>query len=141
MYTLKATTNYHTPLNYVSYVGKGESGSVHKGMPATFKNLGNFRVTIPGAGEINLIDIGERKISKADFHKATWGVLISNLGTECEFRYEGGGEINLNVTDLGQIELSGNGRFLVTDMPSFILKQDEGGGAPVITDNTRKDRP
>mgnify|MGYP003287919840 CR=1 FL=1 len=51
MYTLKVTTNYHTPLNYVSYVGKGESGSVHKGMPATFKNLGNFRVTMPGAGE------------------------------------------------------------------------------------------
>lgn len=141
MYTLKVTTNYHTPLNYVSYIGKGESGSVHKGMPATFRNLGNFRVTIPGAGEINLIDIGERKISKADFHKATWGVLISNLGTECEFRYEGGGEINLNVTDLGQIELSGNGRFLVTDMPSFIVKQDEGGGAPIITDNTKKDRP
>ena len=141
MYTLKVTTNYHTTLNSVSYVGKGESGSVHKGMPATFKSLGNFRVTIPGAGEINLIDIGERKISKANFHTATWGVLNSNLGTECEFRYEGGGEINLNVTDLGQIELSGNGRFLVTDMPSFILKQDEGGGAPIITDNTRKDRP
>jgi hypothetical protein len=122
MYTVKVTTNYYVPLNYVSTTGKGESGSIHKGMPATFKNLGNFRVTIPGAGEVNLIDIGERKISKADFHKATWGVLISNLGSECEFRYEGGGEINLNVTDLGQIELSGNGRFLLTDMPSFILK-------------------
>jgi hypothetical protein len=46
----------------------------------------------------------------------------SHLGSECEFRYEGGGEINLNVTDLGQIELSGNGRFLLTDMPSFIVK-------------------
>jgi hypothetical protein len=122
MYTLKVTTNYHTPLNYVSYVGKGESGSIHKGMPATFKNLGNIRVAIPGAGEVNLIDIGERKLSNVNFHKATWGVLISNLGDECEFRYEGGGEINLNVTDLGQLEVSGNGRFLLIQIPSFIVK-------------------
>jgi hypothetical protein len=122
MYTLKVTTNYHTPLNYVSYVGKGEAGSIHKGMPATFKNLGHCRITIPGCGDVNLIDLGERRISQADFHKATWGVLLSNLGTECEFRYEGGGEISLNVTDLGQIEVSGNGRFLVTDLPSFIVK-------------------
>lgn len=121
MYTLKVTTNYHTPLNYVSYIGKGESGSIHKGMPFTLKNLGNARVTIPGAGEVNFIDLGERKISKADFHKATWGVLISNLGDECEFRYEGGGEINLNVTDLGQLEVTGNGRFLLIQMPSFIV--------------------
>ena len=122
MYTLKVTTNYHTPLNYVSYVGKGESGSIHKGMPVTIRNLGNARIAIPGCGELNLIDIGERKISNADFHKATWGVLISNLGDEVEFRYEGGGEINVNVTDLGQIEVSGNGRLLLTDMPQFILK-------------------
>ena len=134
MYTLKVTTNYHVPLNYVSYVGKGESGSIHKGMPANFKNLGNFRVTVPGVGEVNLIDIAERKISKADFHKATWGVLISYQGNECEFRYEGGGEINLNVTDLGQIELSGNGFFLLTDMPSFILKK-ESADANVISAN------
>lgn len=122
MYTLKVTSNYYVPINYVNPAGKGESGSIHKGMPASFKNLGNFRVSIPGAGEVNLIDIAERRISKADFHKATWGVLISNLGDECEFRYEGNGEINLNVTDLGQIEVSGNGRFLMTDLPSFILK-------------------
>jgi hypothetical protein len=109
-------------------------------MPATFKNGGNFRVAVPGAGDVNLIDIGERKISKADFHKATWGVLISNLGDECEFRYEGQGEINLNVTDLGQIEVSGNGLFLLTDLPSFILKQNQGGGN-VITDNTRPTGP
>jgi hypothetical protein len=140
MYTVKVTTNYHVPLNYVSYTGKGESGSVHKGMPASFKNLGNFRVTIPGCGDVNMIDIGERKISQADFHKATWGVLISNLGSECEFRYEGGGEINLNVTDLGQIELSGNGLFLLTDMPSFIIKPAEIK-TPVITDNTRREAP
>ena len=122
MYNLKITNNYHTPVNYVSYVGKGESGSVHKGMPASFKNLGIFRIAIPGNGDVNLLDVGERKISNVDFHKATWGVLISSRGDECEFRYEGQGEINLNITDLGQIEVSGNGRFLLIQMPSFIIK-------------------
>jgi hypothetical protein len=140
MYTLKVTTNYHVPLNYVNYTGKGESSSIHKGMPANFNNLGNIRIIVPGVGEVNLIDIAERKISKANFHKATWGVLISYQGNECEFRYEGGGQINLNVTDLGQIELSGNGLFLLTDMPSFILKKDEPY-TPVITDNTRPTGP
>lgn len=122
MYTLKVTTNYHVPLNYVSYKGQGQSGSIHVGMPAIFKELGTIRITIPGNGEVNLLDIGDRKISKVDFHKATWGVLISNLGSECEFRYEGGGEINMNINDLGQIEVSGNGRFLLIDLPSFIVK-------------------
>jgi hypothetical protein len=122
MYNLKVTNNYHTPLNYVNYSGKGETSAVHKGMPATFKNLGHFKLSIPGAGDVNLLDIGDRKISNLDFHKATWGVLISNLGDECEFRYEGQGEINLNITDLGQIEVSGNGRFLLIQLPSFILK-------------------
>jgi hypothetical protein len=44
-------------------------------------------------------------------------------GQECEFRYDEGGVINLNVTDLGQIELDGTGQFLTTDLPSFIVKK------------------
>jgi hypothetical protein len=70
MYTLKVTTNYYVPLNYRSGT---ESSSIHKGMPAAFKGLGNFRLIIPGAGEVNIIDLGERHI--ANFSKATWGVV------------------------------------------------------------------
>lgn len=117
-YTLNVQTNYHVPLNFSNYVGKGETGSIHKGMPAKFGNLGNFRLIIPGGGEVNVIDIGKKHI--ANFSKATWGVLFSYQGRECEFRYEGGGEINLNVNELGQVELKGNGSFVQTDLPSFI---------------------
>lgn len=116
MYTLNVTTDYYVPLNYQTGT---ESSSIHKGMPASFKNLGHFRLKIPGAGEVNIIDLGERHI--ANFSKATWGVLFSFQGRECEFRYEGGGEIKLNVNDLGQVELSGNGTFVQTDLPSFII--------------------
>ncbi len=117
MYTLKVTTDYHVPLTYRA---GAEASSIHRGMPGAFKNLGNFRLQIPGAGEVNIIDLGERHV--ANYSKATWGVFLSYQGRECEFRYEGGGEINLNVTDLGQVELSGNGSFVRTDLPSFVLK-------------------
>lgn len=119
MYTLKVTTKYFVPLNYHSPT---ESGSIHPGMQPSFPKLGNFRVTVPGMGEVTFIDIADRKISNVTFMQGTWGVLISYQGQECEFRYEGGGEINMNVTDLGQIEITGNGPFLLTDLPSFIVK-------------------
>lgn len=117
MYTLSVTTSYYVPLNYTT---ANESSSIHKGMTPQFKNLGNFRLHIPGGGEVNLIDIGEKKI--ADFSKATWGVLIAYQGEECEFRYEGGGQLNINVNDLGQVELSGNGSLIRVSLPPFILK-------------------
>jgi hypothetical protein len=118
MYALKVTSNYHVPLNYHS---GNEGSSIHKGMSPEFKDLGNFRLIIPGAGEVNIIDLGARHI--ANFSKAPSGVFLSYQGRECEFRYEGGGQIQLNVTDLGQVELSGNGSFVQTDLPSFVLKK------------------
>ena len=75
-YTLKIQTHYHEPLQYHS---SSENGSIHKGMPqASFKNLGNFRLSIPGAGDVNLIDIGQRKVG--GFSKASWGVLVMGSG-------------------------------------------------------------
>ena len=119
-YTLNVTSQFYVPLNYNR---EGESSSVHKGMKPGFKKLGWFRLTVPGIGELSLIDIGDKKITNLPFLKGTWGVFISYQGQECEFRYEGEGEINVNVTELGQIEMSGNGNFLLTDLPSFIIKK------------------
>lgn len=117
-YTLKLQSQYHVPLQYHSNT---ENGSFHKGMPqASFKNLGNFWFTVPGVGDVNLIDIGQRKL--AGFSKATWGVLITFQGEECEFRYEGGGEMSINVNDLGQAEMSSNGSLIRVSLPPFIFK-------------------
>jgi hypothetical protein len=117
-YTLKIQTQYHEPLLYYS---TKESGSIHKGFPqASFKDLGNFRITVPGVGEIRLMDVGQRKLG--GFSKATWGVLISYQGEECEFRYEGGGEVSISVNDNGQAELSSNGSIIRVDLPPFVMK-------------------
>ena len=117
MYTLKVSTDYYVPLNYST---GNESSSIHRGMKPEFKNLGNFRLKIPGGGEVNLIDLGEKKI--AGFSKATWGVFVAYQGEEYEFRYEGGGELSINVNNLGQAELSGNGHLLQISLPAFIIK-------------------
>jgi hypothetical protein len=119
-YTLNVTNEYYSPLTYHNPTGKGESSSIHKNMPAKFQKLGNFRLTIPGTGEVNFIDIAQRHI--ANFSKASWGVLISYQGMECEFRYEGEGELNIKVNDIGQVEINGNGSLIQTDLPSFVIK-------------------
>ena len=117
-YTLKIQTHYHEPLLYHS---SSENSSIHKGMPqASFKNLGNFRLSIPGEGDVNLIDIGQRKIG--GFSKASWGVLVGYQGEECEFRYEGGGELSINVSDLGQAELTSNGSIIRVNLPPLVFK-------------------
>jgi len=92
-------------------------------MPATFTKQSNFRLIVPGIGELTILDLKDRKITNLPFIKQTWGLLICYQGQECEFRYEGEGEVKINVNDLGQIELDGNGTFLMTDLPSFIVKK------------------
>lgn len=83
------------------------------------KAQGNVVVTVPGLGEINFLDIGDQQIG--GFSKATWGVLISYQGEEVVFRYEGGGQLTLNVNGFGQAKLSGNGGFSKIDLSSFVL--------------------
>jgi hypothetical protein len=119
-YTLSVRTKYRDPLLYHNTTGKGESGSIHGGMTPDFKKLGNFRLVVPGMGEVNLLDIADRHI--ANFSKSTWGVLISYQGAECEYRYEGEGHLNVTVNELGQVELTGEGNLIQTDLPSLILK-------------------
>jgi hypothetical protein len=93
-------------------------------MNGTFKNLGWFRLIVPGICEMSCLGIGERKISGLPFLKGKLGVLISYQGQECEYRYDDAGDIHVNVTDIGRIELKcSNGQLLLTDPPSFIVKK------------------
>ena len=120
-YTLKLQNHYHLDL-HINRHGEGSTSTIPPGyLQAQFTKLGNIRVSIPGAGEVNLIDIADRHIANHD--KSHWGVLISYQGKECEYRYEGEGEISINIANLGQVELSGKGSFTLTDLPSFILKK------------------
>lgn len=116
-YTLHLQTQYHEPLQYHSAT---QNGAINKGQQASFNNLGNLWFTIPGVGNVNLLDIGQRKL--AGFSRATWGALISFQGEELEFRYEGGGEVTIKVTDLGQAELSSNGSIIRVNLSPFVYK-------------------
>jgi hypothetical protein len=91
----------------------------------TFSNtLGNAILTVPGLGAVNFIDVGDVQIG--GYSHATWGVLISYQGEEVVFRYEGGGQIQVTLTWLGQAQLAGNGAFSQISLPSFILPGGSG---------------
>lgn len=114
-YHVTVTNNYHdTLMAFGSPINKGDT------RPTKSPLLGNGYITVPGIGSVNFIDLGQQKMG--GFSKATWGVLISYQGEETEFRYEGGGEIQININNLGQAEISGNGGFSRIDFPSFKFK-------------------
>lgn len=82
--------------------------------------LGSAYIDVPGIGQVNFIDIGETKIS--GFRKETWGILISYQGDEIEFRYEGGGNIEVTINQFGQAQLKPiNGHMVQVQLAPFIL--------------------
>jgi hypothetical protein len=114
-YYVTVTNNYHdTLLSFGSQINKGDTRPAKSGL------LGNGYITVPGLGDINFTDVGNDNIG--GFSKATWGVLISYQGDELVFRYEGGGDIKVNINKYGQAEISGNGGFSQIRLSSFELK-------------------
>jgi hypothetical protein len=96
------------------------------------RKLGHASIEVIGLGRINFTDIGDQHAG--GHSKATWGVLISYQGEELVFRYEGDGQIQLDVNKFGQAEITGNGEFSRVPLPSFVLKKkDEGNN--VISSN------
>ena len=72
------------------------------------QTLGNGYVSVPGLGAVNFTDVGDHI---GGYTESTLGVLISYQGQEVMFAYEGDGEIEMTINELGQAELSGNGGF------------------------------
>jgi hypothetical protein len=116
MYTLTVINNYHDTLltSFGGPINKGDTRPVKS--PA----LGNGYVTVPGLGAVNFTDVGDSQIG--GYSKATWGVLISYQGEEVIFRYEGGGEIQLTISKLGQAQLHSNGSLSQIRLGSFEFK-------------------
>ena len=116
-YAVTFKNNYHLAAQYpvanaYQLIGPGQQ--------MTFPKVTNTHFTLPGVGEINLLDLGTRRICSYD--KAKYGVLLSFQGKECEYRYSQDGEISLTVNDLGQVEIEAKGTLVLADLPSFILK-------------------
>ena len=94
--------------------------------------LGHGMFQIPGLGPLNFTDLGQKNVG--GHSKKTWGVLLSYQGEEVVFRYEGEGELRVDINELGQAELSGNGEFSRVQLSSFIIKKKDEGN--VISGNT-----
>ncbi|PYS94143.1 MAG: hypothetical protein DMF64_02245 [Acidobacteria bacterium] len=110
------TNNYHETLRAFGMVVNAGDKRPHKVPHA----LGNGYIEVPGFGSINFIDIGDKKVG--GHSQATWGVLLSYQGEELIFRYEGGGDIHVNINQFGQAELSGNGEFSRILLSPFAFK-------------------
>lgn len=114
-YYVTVTNNYHDSIiAFGSPINKGDT------RPTKSPLLGNGYIQVPGVGSVNFTDLGEQRVG--GYSRSTWGVLISYQGEETEFRYEGGGEIQININNFGQAEVSGNGAFCRVDLPSFVFK-------------------
>jgi hypothetical protein len=116
MYTLSVTNNFH----YAVTIYADVEYTVKTGATVTVKTaLGNAGLTVPGMGDMLVQDIGNRPLG--GFSTATWGVLVAYQGEEAVFRYEGGGVLNVTITDLGQAKLDSNGGISRVALDSLIL--------------------
>jgi hypothetical protein len=73
-----------------------------------FQNWGSHRIHVPGMGDINVIDIADKKLNeytndKIPWTKSTWGGLIRYRGLDAYFRYEGQGHLTIVIDAVGSI--------------------------------------
>lgn len=113
MWGLQVVNNYNHTLTVADQsVNPGQTLNVPGALSSTF-------LTVPGLGFVNFVDLGEHQIS--GYSKATWGVLISYQGHEMEYRYEGGGQLQVTINQFGQanvVPLNG-GSVIMVVLPPF----------------------
>lgn len=104
MWNLTLTNNYRL------IVTVNDNEGNHSVNPNTqYQNttpLGNAYIIVPGLGEANFIDLGDNHIGGDG--PETWGVLINYQGQAWVFRYEGGGELSLTLTNYGVLQITSN---------------------------------
>ena len=75
-----------------------------------FYEWGSHTVSVPGMGDINFIDLGEKKLDpytndKIPWTKSTWGGLIRYRGLDAYFRYEDEGYVEVTIDSIGSINI------------------------------------
>ncbi len=75
-----------------------------------FPHWGNHTINIPGMGDVNFIDLGDKKLSqytnpKIPWTNSTWGGLIRYRGLDAYFRYEGQGLVQVTIDAYGSVHL------------------------------------
>jgi len=105
MYDVTITNNYIYPF----FVDTGNQAFV-PGQTYQFKGWGTHLIHVAGMGDINFIDLGDRKLPgyanpKIPWTNSTWGGLIRYCGLDAYFRYEGGGQVKAVLDEVGSLSL------------------------------------
>jgi hypothetical protein len=110
MYNLKITNNYFHTLHLDNPDANNVNYLVAPGATVTFKDWGNHIIYVRGMGEINFIDLADKKLpqytsSDLPWTQQTWGGLIRYRGLDAYFRYEGGTTVEAVVDNHGCLDL------------------------------------
>ena len=100
MYQVSLTNNSNVGLGFL-----GGNQVIPPGDQWKSGNLGDVTIIVPTRGPLSLHDIGDTHIGGDS--KETWGVLIAYQGEEYVGRYEGGGQLTVEVNEYYQVVLSG----------------------------------
>lgn len=91
---------------YVWYDARGTKVGPGDGWNAEGQTLGDAWLHSNELGTINFHDIGDAHIPGDSGE--TWGVLISYQNEEIVGRYEGGGQLSVQILPYGQLQFGGN---------------------------------
>ncbi len=117
MYTLTVNNNYSQD------IGTSNGVTISKGKNHVFNDRGSIILSVPGMGEMNFIDLGNKKLPGYPEPKQTWGVLARYRTIEAYYRYEGGGELTATFDNLGTCTLTtANGTMIPIALEDFIIK-------------------
>ena len=94
------------------------------GWNADGRTLGNAWLKSTELGALNFLDIGDAHIPGDSGE--TWGVLISYQNEEIVGRYEGGGQLSVQITQFGQLEFGGNMELRQVSLPGFAPNLPKG---------------
>ncbi|MCK5055957.1 MAG: hypothetical protein KAT34_04840 [Candidatus Aminicenantes bacterium] len=113
MYNVEVTNHYKYDLTT-------DTGKVIKKEEGV--GLGHFAgiITVPGMGQLNFFDLGDKKLPGFDL-KETWGILLRYKTIEVYNRYEGEGHIILVVNPHGEIITNARGSIELISLPEFTI--------------------
>jgi hypothetical protein len=100
VYQITLTNNSNVGIGFV-----GGNQVIPPGQGWKSGNLGDISLDIPTRGVLNFHDIGDTHIGGDSGE--TWGVLIAYQGEEIVGRYEGGGQLTVEINEYYQAMLSG----------------------------------
>ena len=127
MYDVTVTNNYHWELTS----GGPEVRPIPpdpippNGGKISYKNWGTCYINVPGMGEINFIDLGDRKLPEftspdIPWTESTWGGLIRYRGVDAYFRYEGQGTVEVVVDSIGGVSLHFPQGGMIVNLPDMV---------------------